>query len=262
MHNPLQDTTGLDSRRFSKLRRILKRNKIIRQSSIASRRGYRKIRDRITYLIVYKIFRCHKTFSFGGKQYRYHYTFSTRDNERVIEIPIAWEIVKMNMGKKILEVGNVLSHYFEVKYDIVDKYEIAEGVINQDIVDYPSNVKYDLIVSISTLEHVGYDEHVGSFVDRDPTKLLQAVERLQQLVDPVHGMIFVTLPLGYNLQMDQLIKNDTIVFSEKHYLKRFSKANEWRECNREEVKNIEYGKPFPAANGLLVGIVRNNKIVK
>jgi len=51
----------------------------------------------------------------------------------------------------------VLSHYFAVKHDIVDKYEIAPSVVNEDLVNFKPGKKYDLIVSISTLEHVGWD---------------------------------------------------------------------------------------------------------
>ena len=79
-------------------------------------------------------------------------------NERSIEVPIVMEIVNQNKGKRILEIGNVLSNYYKVSHDIVDKYEKAPNVINQDVVDFKTNEKYDLIVSISTLEHVGWDE--------------------------------------------------------------------------------------------------------
>ena len=72
--------------------------------------------------------------------------------------------------KKILEVGNILSHYFSVNHDIVDKYEKDVDVINQDIIDYHPNKKYDLIVSISSLEHVGEDE-----TPREPKKILYAL---------------------------------------------------------------------------------------
>ena len=48
--------------------------------------------------------------------------------------------------------------YYKFEHDIVDKYEKKKGIINQDIVDYKPDKKYDLIISISTLEHVGWDE--------------------------------------------------------------------------------------------------------
>jgi hypothetical protein len=38
---------------------------------------------------------------------------------------------------------------------VLDKYEQAPGVINEDVVSFSPPQKYDLIVSVSTLEHVG-----------------------------------------------------------------------------------------------------------
>jgi hypothetical protein len=103
-----------------------------------------------------------KTFIFNGKTYYYfvHKYNTTWKNERAVEVPIIWDIVREHyrQGKRVLEVGNVLSHYFRIFHDVLDKYEVAEGVINQDVVDFKPAWKYDLIVSISTLEHVGWDE--------------------------------------------------------------------------------------------------------
>jgi len=96
------------------------------------------------------------------------------ENERAVEIPIIWHIVRENKGKRILEAGNVLSHYFRVDHDIVDKYERAEDVINEDVVNFQPSKKYDLIVSISTLGHVGWDEN-----PKEPSKILKAIEHLK-----------------------------------------------------------------------------------
>ena len=78
------------------------------------------------------------TFVFKGYTLNYfHHAYNkTWQNERAVEIPIIWGILTGYQGKRILEVGNVLSHYIPVEHDIVDKYEMAPGVINQDVVDY------------------------------------------------------------------------------------------------------------------------------
>lgn len=135
-----------------------------------------------------------RTFTFSGRSYRYFYHTcnTTWKNERAVEVPIIWEIVKDYQGKSILEVGDVLSHYFKVKHDIVDKYEKADGVINKDILDYKVKEKYDLIVSISTLEHIGFDERT-----RDPTKTLKAMKHLKSLLKK-GGKLIVTVPVGFN----------------------------------------------------------------
>jgi hypothetical protein len=48
--------------------------------------------------------------------------------------------------------------YYAVDHDIVDKYESAPGVINKDIVTFKlEGKKYELMISISTLEDVGWN---------------------------------------------------------------------------------------------------------
>ena len=56
------------------------------------------------------------SFTFQGQMYNYFYhSYNvTRKNERSIEIPIIWRLVQENSGKRILEIGNVLRHYFLV----------------------------------------------------------------------------------------------------------------------------------------------------
>src|SRR5579872_7186960 len=75
------------------------------------------------------------SFEFRGKTYLYfwHRYNATWRNERAVEIPIAREFIAQSRGGNVLEVGNVLSHYGPVQHDVLDKYEKAEGVINEDV---------------------------------------------------------------------------------------------------------------------------------
>ncbi len=191
-----------------------------------------------------------KTFFFNGRSYRYFYHVynKTWKNERAVEIPIFWEIVQTYQGKRILEVGNVLSHYFHIQHDVADKYEVAPGVINQDIVDFLPPEKYDLIVSISTLEHVGWDEE-----PREPRKILRAIENLKTRCLTHGGKIVASLPLGYNPYLDQLLKDGKIPFMRQHYLKRVSKKNYWVEVDWDSVREAKYGRFV--ANALVIGII-------
>lgn len=192
-----------------------------------------------------------KSFIFQGRTYRYFYHRynNTWRNERAIEIPIIWRIVRENRGKRILEVGNVFSHYFRVNHDIVDKYERAEDVINKDVCNFQPSKKYDLIVSISTLEHIGWDEN-----PREPSKILKAIEHLKNLLSP-GGKMIVTLPLGYNSGMDRFLKEGRLRFDKQYYLKRITKDNKWIETNWDDIRDVKYGEPFPNANGLVIGII-------
>lgn len=199
----------------------------------------------------YKLLRRSKTFKFQGADYAYFYHnyHETYKNERIVEIPILWKILKEHKGKEILEVGNVLSHYFLVNHEILDKYEKGRGVINQDVVEFNPSKKYDLVISISTLEHVGWDE-----IPKDGTKILRAVENLKCMLMP-KGKIVMTFPLGYNSELDELLDKKMIKFAKVHYLKRISADNEWIESDWRGVVSSKFDSPFSNANGLVIGII-------
>jgi SAM-dependent methyltransferase len=190
------------------------------------------------------------SFLFQGREYRYfcHRYQATWRNERAVEIPIVWDIIKQSEGKTILEIGNVLSHYFTISHDVVDKYEKAKGVINQDVVDFHTGKKYDLVISISTLEHVGWDEE-----PRESTKALRALQHIKEALNP-QGKIVVTFPIGYNSELDVLLKRGLLEFTNQYYLKRVSRDNQWVEATWEDVWNTEYDHPYPMANGLVIGV--------
>ena len=195
-----------------------------------------------------------KTFTFLGKPYEYssHEYNETYRNERTIEVPIIWEYVKEYKGKNILEIGNVLSHYFPVDHDIVDKDEVADRVINQDIVDYKPDKKYDLIVSISTMEHIGHFENPGSWVQ--PQKVLVALQNLKNLLAP-NGKIIITFGMGYNYLLDAHIKLGNIKFDKMACMRRISKDNEWEETEFDKIKNDVYGQPFNGSNNVIIGFI-------
>jgi dolichol-phosphate mannosyltransferase len=190
-------------------------------------------------------------FTFQNKKYQYfhHLYNSTCINERAVEIPITWEIVQKYQEGRILEVGNVLSHYFPCRHDVLDKYEKGDGVINQDVVDFRPSEKYDLIVSISTLEHVGFDEEL-----KDPQKILFAIENLRRILAE-GGKMVITLCLGYNFAMDKLLESGALKFTKLYFLKRVSGSNEWKEVNQNELGCVAYDYSGRTANGLVMGII-------
>jgi hypothetical protein len=166
-----------------------------------------------------------------------------------VEIPLARALLERKKGE-VLEVGNVLQNYYPFLHDIVDKYERARGVINEDIVTFSPLKKYDAIVTLSTLEHVGWDEK-----PRDPRKLVRAIERLKTLLAD-GGELLATLPIGYNSFVDELVRQKNTGFSETSYLLRVSANNRWREASLDEVAAARYGAPYANANALVVGYYR------
>ena len=207
------------------------------------------------WLWYYKTFKSKETFEFQGNVY--HYVFDaycpTWKNERAAVIPIAWNIIEKyrQQKKRILEVGNMLSFVFKVDHDILDKYEVMEGVINEDVVDFNPSKQYDLIISLMTLQWVGFKE-----TPQDSTKFLYAIENLKRILAE-GGEIVVIHGLGENQEIDKLIKNGKVRFNHRFYLKRISDYK-FREANWEEVKDLEYDQSIPTANGIIIGIIKND----
>jgi hypothetical protein len=193
-----------------------------------------------------------RCFAHGSRSYPYFlhpYNF-TWSNERAVEIPIVWEAVRQSAGGRVLELGNVLSHYFPVRHELVDKYEKGRRVRNLDVLEVGGGEKYDLIVSISTLEHVGWDEQ-----PRDPGKIVRAVEHLTRQLATPGGRLVVTMPLGYNPHLDRQLAEGAVPFTRTSYFRRTGPTT-WREGAWEDVAGCRYGDPWPAASGLVVGEVQ------
>ena len=196
-------------------------------------------------------------FSFRGKQiqYFYHRYNLTWTNERAVEIPIVWDVVQRYRGRRVLEVGNVLSHYFPVEHEVVDKYEKAPSVINLDVVDFHPSGQYDLIVSISTLEHVGWDED-----PQDPSKALHAFENLLDLLAP-GGEIVITLPVGENTEIVRFAVDGVIPFTELVSFKRVSRENDWEGVDPLIARKVKMNDPYRHANAVLIGSYKDKRAV-
>ena len=197
-------------------------------------------------------FKTTRTFKFNGRKYNYFYhrNWITWDNERSVEIPIILEIVKKYKGKNILKVGNVLMNFFVFDRDIVDKYEKSKGVLNEDVIDYNPNKKYDIIITISTVEHVGWDEQ-----PREPLKIYKAIDNLKRLLVP-GGKIIITLPKGHNPVLDNLLRENKIPFTERYFLKRVSKNNRWKQVPWKKISNVKYGSYVRwSASAVIIGYI-------
>jgi hypothetical protein len=190
------------------------------------------------------------SFTFRGDRYRYiyHWYNLTWASERVVEVPIAQALIESYRGQRRLEVGNVLSHYASCTHEIVDKYEVAPGVINEDALDFTPAQKYDLIVSLSTLEHVGWDEE-----PRVRGKGLMTLNHLIAGCLNPGGMIMATIPVGYNTEWDGLFEEGGLPFTRVDFLRRVTERNEWEQAEWRDVRDSKYGQPFFGANAIAIG---------
>lgn len=165
-----------------------------------------------------------RTFAFNGSRYRYFYHRynNTCETERCVEIPIAWALLERCRGGNVLEIGNVLNHYRYFPHTVVDKYETTDGVANIDVQDFITEQKYDAIVSISTMEHVGWDEE-----PLEAPKAIRCIHRLREMLNPGARML-ISFPIGHNMSLDQAIVDGTLGCEELVGMKREG-FNKWSE---------------------------------
>ena len=198
-------------------------------------------------------------FIYKGEKYNYLYRSYnvTWENERAVEVPIMWDIVKKSRGIRILEVGNVLRHYFHCNHDVVDLTEKYPGIINQDIVDFHPKAKYDLVISISTFEHIGMCEELVT----EPTKVLDAVTNILENVLVVGGKFIITIPVGQNPELERYIVSGKLEFTDIACFKRLSdKSLSWKQVDWKEILNKEFtwdGVWCGTSRAFLIGTIQN-----
>lgn len=133
----------------------------------------------------------------------------TAANERAVELSVvqAWTDPSVSDEYR-LEVGNVLAHYPELSHAgmVVDRHEVNPGVTNVDVFDVGTEFcpcdLFDEIISISTLEHVRWDE-----VPREAGGSVAAIHHLRTLLAP-GGRMLVTIPTGWNQPLDEWLAAD------------------------------------------------------
>ena len=163
-------------------------------------------------------------------------------SERALEIALAQRAVADFANDEILEVGNVLAFAGRTGHTVVDKYELGAGVLNVDILDYAPGRRFGLVVSISTLEHIGWDEE-----PQEPAKAAAALQIMADLGDA----LLVTMPVGYHRELERAFIDGP--FSSVALAVRTSRRCHWVKRPLSEVPGIQYGHPYPFGNGILVG---------
>jgi SAM-dependent methyltransferase len=226
-----------------------------------------------------------RTFVFNKQEFYYNRIRFNNPTERAVEIPIAFNfLAALNKPASVLEVGNVLSHYENhlserlgiTSRRIVDKFEVEVGVDNEDLMDLPSDQKYDAIVSLSTVEHIGQKgDPSGGYGEqeenRDLEGPLKAIAKIYDLLAP-DGKALITVPFG------KLIDGEWYIQFSKEYLyllgKKYGIPKEavsvnclklidretngssfnvlWEELDALELSYVEYGSPFSQANAIAV----------
>jgi hypothetical protein len=223
-------------------------------------------------------------FSFKGKQLLYNRIPYNNPTERAVEIPVALDFLA-NIANKgnILEIGNVLTYYENSlgkllgihSRRIIDKFEIDLDVENLDLMDLASDQKFNTIISISTVEHVGQSsEPSGSYGEnlevRDLEAPLKAIAKIYDLLE-VDGKALITVPFGvltdgiWYIQFSEQYLTLLAKFAipphaiSARFLKLVNRDASWQqvrvlwsELEGLELSNVEYGYPFACANAIAV----------
>nr|MCF6374250.1 HlyD family secretion protein [Tychonema sp. BBK16] len=225
-----------------------------------------------------------KTFLFKGKNLYYNRIQYNNPTERSVEVSIGFDfLADVKKSERVVEIGNVLSYYENllservgvINRKIIDKFEIDIGVDNEDLMNLPSPEKYDAIVSVSTVEHIGQGvDPSGAYGEstdgRDLEYPLKAIAKIYDLL-AVEGKALITVPFGvltdggwyiqFSAQYLTLLKKygipqEAIRTSFLKLVNRDPTKDSvkmlWEEVEEIELSNVEYNHPFPCANAIAV----------
>ena len=173
-----------------------------------------------------------------------HYGFKRWDwrTERGLELALAERSSSRHAPAATLEVGNVLAFAGVTGHTVVDKYEAGEKVLNVDIMEYRPERKFGLVISISTVEHIGWDEE-----PREPGKAAAALDVMAGLGDA----LLITMPVGYHRELEQAFIDgpfDSVALAVKK-----SRLGIWARRPLTDVPAVRYGYPYAYGNGILIG---------
>lgn len=225
-----------------------------------------------------KIIKWPSSFTFKEKKLKYNFSNLYQGTERVVEIPVVVDFIKnLNIDKKrILEVGNTLSQFQNLYSEIdiksrriVDKFEVADGVENLDIMTLPASEKYDIIFSISTMEHVGQEYRGPNTPPRDLEAPLKAIVKIYDLLN-IGGKALISVPFGkltdglfyiqfskeylnllvhkYNIPREAL--NNFFLKRTALQINNDNPKQVWIEAQENEFDDVYYNHPYTYANGI------------
>lgn len=144
-------------------------------------------------------------------------------SERAVELPFFLKLIK-NYDYNFIEIGNVLSHYKSATWPIIDKYEHGNGVTNCDAEDFNPIEKKSLVISISTFEHIGFDETI-----KDELKVKRIIKKIIDNWLTNNGSLWFSIPVGWNPIFDRMLYNREIFYTNIFYMQRVNNLNEWEE---------------------------------
>jgi SAM-dependent methyltransferase len=131
----------------------------------------------------------------------------TAANERIVELPYVYRaLAGAPPGSSVLDVGaaestlafSLASIGFEVTAVDLHPYPLSHPrleAVEADILDWEPNRTFDVVLCVSTLEHIGLGAYGDTPHESDGSADRRALERLRELTRP-SGLLILTVPFG------------------------------------------------------------------
>ena len=191
-------------------------------------------------------------------------------DERVVEIP--WVLSRLS-GRRALEVGYAfaeppyLAALLQAGFDELVGVDLAEAEVpgltgvQADVRELPfEDGAFDLVLCLSTLEHVGADNSsYGLEAESDGASRLTALREVRRVLTPT-GRLLVTVPCGepgdYGWFHQDDVRGWTRLFARAGFFVEEQEAYEltedgWRTAPELDPAGVRYGERGPAASAVL-----------
>ncbi|MDE3025359.1 MAG: methyltransferase domain-containing protein [Acidobacteriota bacterium] len=198
-------------------------------------------------------------------------------DERPIEI--AWVLARYGGERRVLDVGtaNAIPAHVEGLRDLgapelvtVDLAEPADVIADVRRLPF-ADERFDFVVCVSTLEHVGRDNAVyGVDAEPDAAGAEAALRELHRVLSR-DGRLLVSVPTGvaddqgWQLQRPPLDwiaafeQSGFVVYEDELYL---HAEDGWRTATRAEAESARYGTPGPGAGAVLLAELRPRSVTE
>ena len=191
-------------------------------------------------------------------------------DERVVEVP--WVLARL-CGRRALEVGYAfaeapyLAALLRAGFDELTGVDLAEAdvhgmtTVRADVRELPfGDGSFDLILCVSTLEHVGADNtNYGLGAEADGESRLTALRELRRVL-VADGRLLITVPCGepgdYGWFRQDDVRGWTRLFVRAGFFVEEQEAYElttegWRASPELDTRGLRYGDRGPAASAVL-----------
>jgi SAM-dependent methyltransferase len=191
-------------------------------------------------------------------------------DERVVEIP--WVLARLTRGRA-LEVGYAfaeppyLAALLQARFDELVGVDLAAAdvpgltAVQADVRDLPfEDGAFDLVLCVSTLEHVGADNTgYGLDAEADGGSRRAALRELRRVL-AADGRLLITVPCGepgeYGWFHQDDVRGWTRLFTDAGFFVEEQELYEltgagWRASPKLDTKGLRYGERGPAASAVL-----------